>query len=52
VTVGHVAEVKAGCRGHAIKGIGRVTLRAHRRRSRQENLCDGRTTVASLVSAS
>jgi hypothetical protein len=33
VTVGHVAGVKAGCRGHAIKGIGRVTLRAHRWRS-------------------
>lgn len=33
MTVGHVAGVKAGCRGHAIKGIGRVTLRAHRWRS-------------------
>lgn len=28
MTVGHddVAEVKAGCRGHAIKGIGRVNV--------------------------
>lgn len=40
MTVGHVAGVKAGCRGHAIKGIGRVTLRAHRWRSGKEDLCD------------